>query len=199
MSEYIPDYTISFDFADLSGFDKAVMKMEAYENAFYTGLIKGVQRFEVLAERRLEKILVNEGLASTGLIEGITSEITDSGITLTVRTKAIDPDGTDYAMFLEYGVGVKGSGTNHPKLPSGWTYGTGKTIRPDGSWLFPIHGDDPYPVVSYYNGRPYSITKGGYEGHMFMWKLYEYARLQFRRTLNLYIKKEIEKLGGVGK
>lgn len=196
MSEYIPDYTINLDFSDLTSMDASVKKLKNYEEAFDRGIVNGVKRFEELATRKLRSILVKEGLGNSNIMGGIRSEFTDDGVI--IHVSAIDPDGTDYAIFLEYGVGIAGSGTEHPDLPSNWVYGSGEHVRPDGSWFFPLHPGDKWEVVTYFNGRPYGITKG-YQGHKFMWQLYEYAKRQFKRTINLAIKKEIEKLGGSGK
>lgn len=194
--DYVPDYSINLDFSDLKSIDDSIKKLENYEKAFNRGIVNGVKRFEELATRKLRNILVKEGLGASNIMGGIRTEFIDDGVI--IHVSAIDPDGTDYAIFLEYGVGMVGSGTGYPDLPGNWIYGSGTTIRPDGSWFYPLHEGDRGNVVAVFNGRPYGITKG-YVGHKFMWQLYEYAKRQFKRTINQAIAKEIEKLGGSGK
>lgn len=187
----IPNIVIDLEIAT-QDFEKAYKEFDKYEQCINVGFVKGVKRFEELAQIKLGEILRDEKIPE--LRQGIRTESGDYGVKISVEM--YDPNGDEYAEFLEYGVGIVGMGS-HPNPPAGWEWNVGTKIKND-KWLFPIHSGDPYPVVAIIQGNPYSVTSG-YAGKQFMLQLWKWARSSFTNIIKGAIRRELKaQFGKVG-
>ncbi len=107
--------------------------------------------------------------------------------------------GFDYSMYVEFGTGLVGSQSPHPKAGmEGWVYNTehiDSKGRISSGWVYPSRPDDPNTnkwVGS--DGQLYAFTKGQ-ASKPFMYDTWRYLRGTWYRTLDGYANRALKEWG----
>ena len=170
---------------------KQVYMGAKFADAWNRGLEKGVRKFGEALLKKLHEELAIQGV---GLLSTTVTMTVDED---SVLIEFVDPE-VSGAIFLEYGVGITGSTKPHPSLPSGWVYGSGETILPDGNWWYP--DDDPYPQQATFigrNGQQYALTVNrGQVGRRFVYNTWKWGTKMVTKIVVGEINKEIRKVYG---
>lgn len=117
----------------------------------------------------------------------------------TISTYAGNNWGFDYSMYVEFGTGLVGSGSPHPKASmEGWVYNTehiDSLGRISSGWVYPSRPDDPNPNKWVgKDGQLYAFTKGQ-ESRPFMYETWRYLSGTWHTTLEGYINRALKEWG----
>lgn len=173
-----------------------LMKSRKYDmmtqilDAYKKGAKNGMERLQVLTWNYYNKCLLEYGLSDGNIAQQSYINSYDNGFE--IGTTA------DEAIFVEFGTGFKGSLDPHPNPPDNWKYMSGRVSGRMGErgWYYPTNTNDPNPFKHEYNGLIYGWTRG-LPSRPFLYKTMVYIKRYGFRTVNYYIKKELNALGGV--
>ena len=148
-----------------------------------------------LRERTVEKMKENMGrygLSSGTLYNNITVDRLDSGFYIT--TKGENTWGYDYAMSVEFGTGIVGSGSPHPKIAeSGWVYDVNQ--HGDYGWIYPTTSDDPNPTKYVGKDGQYYAWTAGTESRPFMYDTWLWLSRTWNNVIRGYINRALKEWG----
>lgn len=118
------------------------IQKKLYRAASLDNLIRGVNRASAILEQKTKHLIPTNRYANGGKLRGsltvIPAEVKGSEVVGGIKNP------TEYAMYVEYGVGAKGAGT-HPKA-EGFTY----RMTP---WIYPLETSEGLRFIKT-NGYP---------------------------------------------
>jgi len=169
---------------DLSNMGQSLRNWRMIESAFDKGTELGQ---EELAQKVVEKMIYFLGMYGLGgskLASSISVSKMEKGLSITV--------GHEYAMYIEYGTGMVGAESPHPK-PNTWVYDVNKHgIK---GWFYPTTEEDPNPFKHYYQGQLYAWTQGQ-ESKPFMYKAWRWGSSSANAIISKNIRREVKKVRG---
>ena len=133
---------------------------------------------------------------SGDLVANLKAERVGDG--LQISTYALNNLGDDYSMFVEFGTGLVGSTSPHPKAGmEGWSYSTSHMVngREMEGWVYPSYPEDRNDkkwVGS--DGNLYAFTKGQ-EARPFMYDTWLYLSRSWSNIMNKHINIALKEWG----
>lgn len=147
------------------------------------GIKSGIKDF---SEKLLSKLIENissYGLGDSNMIGQLNLDVLDDGLSLTI-------DG-EYAMFVEYGTGIVGEHSPHPKPDRhNWIYDINS--HGDEGWWYPSTSSDPNPT-KYQSENGWWAWTAGMSSRPFMYTTWLWASRSVNNIITSHIVKEIKK------
>lgn len=174
------DLTYEVDLFDSKSIQRTIAELEGYEVKLARVIQMSLPEIAERIERRLLLELSQFGLGGSSLASSISVIVVDDGIEVTV--------GSDHAMFLEFGTGIKGQQSPHPNPNwlSSWNYDINN--HGEEGWWYPTDDSDPNPIKRRGGGKVYGWTRG-HEARPFMYNTWRYTRRMAPQIFNKYMKK----------
>lgn len=164
--------------------------------------VSDFEKLGVLLDRELDK--ANQELVSKTVAK-LAFFLTSYGLPELVDSIAVYPvsDGVsimvdkDYAVYLEFGTGIKGSDHPHPD-PEGWQYMVGEMSREGGGWWYPSNTEDPNPLksVNKETGEIFAWTHGGLPSRPFMYDTMQWVKSQATKIYRRRIRNALKAICG---
>lgn len=168
----------------INGFDNLEQILPAIESGVQLGLDELMKR---LKDKMLQ-YLIEYGLGDSPIASDIIVTHIGEGISLTV--------GSEYAIYVEYGTGLAGSKTPHPK-PESWAYMIGEYSKDGNGWWYPTTSTDPNPIKWYSERGLYAFTQAGLPSRPFMYKTWLWGTRSAVQIIKKNIRNELKKIKGV--
>lgn len=190
-ADYTPrEHTINVNI-DLNKITESRLKKITNANlarAMERGIKIGLERLEVLANKRLQRELSMFGLGGAKIASMISiKRVGDDTFQMT---------GAGYVVYLEYGTGIVGAtaGTAHPDT-SAWDGFEGYDINGHGTkgWWYPTDESDPNPIKRIGDDGILRAWTAGQIPKPFMYNTFRYVRSSFHGTITYYVDREISK------
>lgn len=158
--------------------------------AIEVGMKNGWKDFNNQAEVKLTQILADYGLLNTGIPRQIRFEIIDNGVS--IQLTGDGGSASNYAIFVEFGTGVVGEGSSHPKASEyGWVYDVNG--HGESGWWYPTDADDPNPTKKLGKEGWIAFTRGQ-ASRPFMYDLWYWASKSATQIINKNIRAEFRRL-----
>jgi len=136
---------------NLSNIDAALKQLDDYIKSLETKTSALVKRLVddgvSIAKAQVIDLGAFETFELSSSIDGMMYVKGDKGVIFT---------NCPYAAYVEFGTGVVGKGSPHPKFP--WAYDINN--HGEDGWWYPTDETDPNPHKHTYNGQLYAWTKG---------------------------------------
>lgn len=141
------------------------------------------EAFVEIAEMVYARLILNiESYGLSRLVSSASVEILSDGFEVKVSDKS--------AMFIEFGTGIVGANSPHPKpIRGNWIYDTGG--HGERGWYYPTTESDPNPWKHYYNGKLYGFTKG-VQSRPYMYKTWLYGTQVISPVVNKHIRRALK-------
>lgn len=123
---------------------------------------------EQLTQIGFEYMLTIVKMESGALADSITWEYDPE--TKTGRIKV----GAAYAIFVEYGTGVRGAASPHPEKIPGWTYDVNG--HGEAGWWYPTTASDPNPTKKQASDGSWIAHTKGQPASAFVYRTYQYMK-----------------------
>lgn len=177
--------------------DKLIRRMSGgqkppdFAGALERGIKNGLEDVKSQASDKLISILGDYGLLNSGIPEQIEIVIIDKGISI----KLVGDGGsaTNYAVFVEFGTGVMGEESPHPKAgEEGWEYDVGG--HGDSGWWYPTVEGDPNPTKKLTKQGSWVAWTAGMASRPFMYSLWLWASYSVTNIINKNVNAEFRRL-----
>lgn len=154
------------------------------------GMEKGWKDFEGQAELKLIEILSDYSLLNTGIPRQIKTELIENGVSIQLTGEGGDE--YNYAVFVEFGTGVIGENSQHPKASEhGWVYDSHG--HGEAGWWYPTDAGDPNPTTKLSKNGWIAFTRGQVS-RPFMYDLWLWATQSATNIVNKNIRAEFRRL-----
>lgn len=143
--------------------------------------VEGGDRLAVkqLTQMGYEYMMTVVKVESGNLADSITWEYDESTNTGRIRI------GAAYAIFVEYGTGIRGAASPHPEPIPGWVYDVNG--HGEAGWWYPTDASDPNPTKKQAaDGSWIAHTKGQPAG-AFVYKTLQFMRQQAKETVRVNV------------
>lgn len=120
---------------DSSKFDVGIAKMEKFSSEFEKAIDDGLLEFLERLEKKYFELAALHGVPKS-IVGKVDFNFTESGIIATF--------GGEVTLFFEYGTGIRGASSPHPKsIVEGWIYDVNQ--HGEKGWWYPTTESDPNP------------------------------------------------------
>ena len=93
--------------------------------------------------------------------------------------------GAKYAIFVEYGTGIRGKSSPHPEPIAGWVYDVNE--HGEAGWWYPTTASDPNPTKKRTQDGTWIAHTKGQPASAFVYKTREYMRNHAKETMRVNI------------
>lgn len=160
-------------------------KLNAIEGAMERGYHRGIQELAERLEDKLKENILKYGLGDSEIYSTTYAYATDDGISIGV--------GTDYAVYVEFGTGIKGASSPHQNA---WTY----DVNGHGAegWWYPTTASDPNKKK--YFSKNKGVWLGWTAGQVkrpFMYDTWKWGRQHATQIIRKNIRQELKRVNGV--
>lgn len=169
---------------NLEKITQGVKNWERVPYAVETGVRNGIEELADRIKQKLEEEATMMGLGGSQVVNQI--------VVFDVGDAIVITNNVDHALFVEFGTGVRGEQSPHPRP---WNYDVNG--HGEQGWWYPTDNSDPNPIKRYGAGGSVWAWTAGMPSRPFMYEAWLWGSRSATQIIRKHIRAEIKKISGV--
>lgn len=171
---------------DLNNITASMHKIPQIQRAIQLGIDDAFEEIQEIAEMKVLENLDKYGLSQSMLNYDI-RVYRDSNDSLVVAVL------TDYAKYVEYGTGLVGASSPHPR-PLNWSYASGEHSSKGKGWWYPTDERDTNRTKKMGSGGDLIAFTEGMPSRPFIYDTWVYLRQVFTQIFRKHINRRLREV-----